>query len=104
MGEDTGSRPGRVPVHFRQKSSLQMRHREAKPGANTGGKVNQLHIAPNRPVFVALKDPEGVFDQELNRGTYQTTAGEELILPRPAVVALNMVGPAPGEEIEILQT
>lgn len=66
--------------------------------------MNELHIAPNRPLIVALVDPEGVFDQELNRGTYQTTTGETLILPRPAVVALNMIGPAPGEQIEILQS
>ncbi len=66
--------------------------------------MNELHIAPNRPVLVALIDPEGVYDQELNRGTYQTTDGQTLILPRPAVVALNMYGPAPGEEVEISQT
>jgi len=65
---------------------------------------NELHIAPNRPVLVALKDPEGVYDQDLNRGTYQTTAGQTLVLPRPAVLALNMYGPAAGEEIEITQT
>lgn len=66
--------------------------------------MNELHIAPNRPVFVALVDPEGVYDSDLNRGTYQTTGGQALILPRPAVIALNMYGPAAGEEIEITQT
>ncbi len=66
--------------------------------------MNELHIVPNRPVCVALVDPEGVYDSDLNRGTYQTTAGQILVLPRPAVIALNMYGPAKGEEIEILQS
>ncbi len=66
--------------------------------------MNELHIAPNRPVFVALVDPEGIYDADLNRGTYQTTDGQTLILPRPAVIALNMYGPAKGEEIEITQS
>jgi hypothetical protein len=66
--------------------------------------MNEIHIAPNRPVFVALKDPAGTYDFDLQRGTYETTAGQTLVLPRPAVQALNMVGPAKGEEIEILQS
>ncbi len=66
--------------------------------------MEELHIAPNMPVLVALVDPEGVYDDDLHRGTYQTTDGQTLILPRPAVIALNMYGPAKGEEIEITQS
>ncbi len=61
----------------------------------------QLHIAPNKPLFVALVDPEGEYDDGLRQGRYQTTAGEILVLPRPAVVELNLVEPKPGEEIVI---
>jgi hypothetical protein len=63
--------------------------------------MSQITIAPNRPVFVCLVDPEGQYDMELRQGVYQTTTGEILILPRPAVVALNMLSPRPGEEVVI---
>src|ERR1017187_1284577 len=63
--------------------------------------MNQIHIAPNRPVTVALVDPEGLFDFETGMGQYQTTAGELVTLPRPAVVILNALDPQPGEEIVI---
>ena len=63
--------------------------------------MNQIHIAPNRPVTVALVDPEGLFDFETGMGQYQTTAGELVTLPRPAVVLLNVLSPQPGEEIVI---
>ncbi len=61
----------------------------------------QIHIAPNKPLFVSLVDPEGEYDDGLRQGRYQTTAGEILVLPRPAVVELNLVEPKPGEEIVI---
>lgn len=60
-----------------------------------------LVIAPNRPITVALVDPEGTFDLDRGIGTYQTTTGATLTLPRPAVVALNLIEPKPGEEIVI---
>lgn len=66
--------------------------------------MKTITIAPNRPLTVALADPEGQFDHETGNGLYQTTAGELLTLPRPAVVALNLVEPRPGEEIRILKS
>lgn len=63
--------------------------------------MTELHIAPNKPVTVALQDPEGQYDFSRERGHYQTTAGESLTLPRPAVVLLNELDPRPGEEIVI---
>ena len=63
--------------------------------------MNELHVAPNRPLTVALVDPEGRFDFETGMGQYQTTAGELLTLPRPAVVMLNTLDPQPGEELVI---
>lgn len=66
--------------------------------------MKDFHIPPNKPVRLALKDPNGEFDTETQVGRYQTTQGELLTLPRAAVVALNMLEPAAGEEIEILKT
>jgi len=66
-------------------------------------KLRELHIAPNRPVTLALVDPEGQFDFEIGIGRYQTTTGELLSLPRAAVVALNAIEPRPGEEIQIVK-
>jgi hypothetical protein len=63
--------------------------------------MNELTIAPNRPLTVALVDPEGRFDFETGMGQYQTTTGELVTLPRPAVVILNTLDPQPGEEIVI---
>lgn len=63
--------------------------------------MKPLTIAPNRPVTVALQDPEGQFDFDRGLGHYQTTAGETLTLPRPAVVLLNELDPRPNEEIVI---
>ena len=63
--------------------------------------MKQIHIPPNKPLYVALVDPEGQYDFELRTGRYQTTTGELLCLPRPAVILLNALEPAPGEEIQI---
>ena len=63
---------------------------------------NNVNIRPNVPLVVALADPEGQMDSEFRTGTYQTTTGELLTLPRAGVVALNLLEPHPGEEIEIL--
>ena len=63
--------------------------------------MNELTIAPNRPLTLALVDPEGRFDFETGMGQYQTTTGELVTLPRPAVVLLNTLDPQPGEEIVI---
>jgi hypothetical protein len=63
-----------------------------------------IHIAPNKPVYLALVDPEGDsenFDFALNLGRYQTTTGHILTLPKPAVIKLNALEPKPGEEIQI---
>src|ERR1035437_7039410 len=62
-----------------------------------------ITIAPNKPVTLALADPSGRFDFDIGFGSYLTTDGQALSLPRPAVVALNLVDPQPGEEIEIEQ-
>jgi hypothetical protein len=64
-------------------------------------KSDVLHIAPNRPVTVALVNPEGAFDFDIGIGLYETTAGQTFTLPRPAVVLLNALDPDPGEEITI---
>lgn len=66
--------------------------------------MKTITIAPNRPLTLALQDPEGQFDHETGNGLYQTTTGELLTLPRPAVVALNLIEPRPGEEIRILKS
>jgi len=63
--------------------------------------MRQIHIAPNSPLYVALVDPEGQYDFELRTGRYQTTTGDILHLPRPAVILLNALEPQPGEEIQI---
>ena len=64
-------------------------------------KSDVLAFAPNRPVTVALVNPEGLFDFEVGIGLYETTAGQTFTLPRPAVVILNQLDPEPGEEITI---
>lgn len=66
--------------------------------------MKPVEIPPNRPVFVALLDCEGAYDFERERGTYQTTDGRLLTLPRPAVVQLNQIEPKPGQEIRILKS
>jgi hypothetical protein len=63
--------------------------------------MKPLVIAPNKPLTVALVDPEGQFDLDRGIGTYQTITGATLTLPRPAVVMLNLLEPRPGEEIVI---
>ena len=63
--------------------------------------LNPLHFAFNVPVLLALEDPEGQYDFENQTGTYQTTTGQTLTLPRPAVIQLNALEPRPGEELQI---
>ena len=63
--------------------------------------MKSLVIAPNKPLLLALVDPEGQFDLDRGIGTYQTTTGATLVLPRPAVVLLNLLEPKPQEEIGI---
>lgn len=63
--------------------------------------MKPLTIPPNQPVTLALIDTEGQFDFEVGIGRYQTTTGQLLTLPRPAVVILNTLDPKPGEEIVI---
>jgi hypothetical protein len=65
---------------------------------------NNVNIRPNVPLVVALADPEGQMDSEFRTGTYQTTTGELLTLPRAGVVVLNLLEPHSGEEIEILKS
>lgn len=74
------------------------------PDSALTAKIKRLHIAPNRPLRVALKDTDPTasnFDFDLQAGRYETIEGDILILPRPAVIALNTLDPAPGELIEI---
>lgn len=63
--------------------------------------MKPLPLPPNIPVTVALVDPEGAFDFEVGVGRYQTTTGELLTLPRPAVVLLNALEAKPGEQITV---
>jgi len=63
--------------------------------------MKPLPIAPNKPLTVSLVDPEGQFDFDTGIGQYQTTTGQLLQLPRPAVLLLNELEPQPGEEIVI---
>jgi hypothetical protein len=67
-----------------------------------------IQIPSNRPIRVKLaratEDSETRFDGDLQRGTYTTTDGDELILPRKAVEALNYLLPIlPGEEVVIVK-
>jgi hypothetical protein len=67
-----------------------------------------IQIPSNREIRVKLaratEDSETRFDGDLQRGTYTTTDGDELILPRKAVEALNYLLPImPGEEVVIVK-
>lgn len=62
---------------------------------------NPLHIRPNVPIYCALLDPQGVYDFDLQCGRYETTVGQILTLPRPAVIILNALEPLPCEELVI---
>jgi hypothetical protein len=64
---------------------------------------NNLQIKPNVPVTVALSDLEGHYDPDRETVTYSTLAGQQLTLPRPAVIKLNLLEPQPGEEVVITQ-
>jgi hypothetical protein len=61
----------------------------------------RIRFQPNEPVTLSLSDPQGEYDFELRVGRYQTTDGRELVLPREAVIKLNELAPAAGEEIGI---
>lgn len=63
--------------------------------------MKTLHIPPNTPLYVKLVDPQAQYDLELRHTVYETATGELLTLPRPAVVILNLLEPAPLEEIVI---
>jgi hypothetical protein len=63
--------------------------------------MNRIIFQPNIPVTLCLQDPEGSFDFEGSQGTYQTTDGRTLVLPRVAVLKLNELEPKAGEEIGI---
>ena len=63
--------------------------------------MNPLQIKPNVPLRCALKDPQGTYDFDFEQGTYLTTSGQTLTIPRPAVVLLNALDPKPGEEVII---
>src|SRR5271157_1864482 len=66
-----------------------------------GVRMNALQIKPNVPLTLALKDLEGTYDPDRETVTYSTLAGQQLTLPRPAVIKLNLLEPQPGEEIVI---
>jgi len=61
----------------------------------------RLRFIPNQPVTLKLENPEGDYDFDLQVGRYRTQDGREVQLPRPAVIVLNELAPAPGEEIGI---
>jgi hypothetical protein len=63
----------------------------------------RIRFQPNVPQLLKLADPQGEWDDELRVGRYQTTDGAELVLPRQAVILLNDLDPAAGEEIGILK-
>jgi hypothetical protein len=63
--------------------------------------ANKLTFPPNTPVLLKLADPSGEWDDEVKVGRYVTTDGQTLTLPRGAVVKLNELDPAAGEEIGI---
>src|ERR1700693_1761682 len=62
---------------------------------------SKLKFLPNIPITLELLNPEGDYDFDLQMGQYQTVDGRSLILPRQAVIALNLLEPLPGEEIGI---
>jgi len=63
--------------------------------------MTPIQIKPNIPLRCALVDPQGRYDFDFEHGTYETTAGQSLTLPRPAVILLNSLDPQPGEELVI---
>jgi hypothetical protein len=63
--------------------------------------TSRIHFRPNEPQTLKLADPAGEYDFDLHCGRYQTTDGRELVLPRGAVVRLNILGVSAGEEIGI---
>lgn len=65
--------------------------------------MSELRIIPNRPLTVAFQDPEGVYDFTRDQGHYQTTTGQELTLPRPAVVLINELEAKAGQPLTITQ-
>src|SRR5260370_5647996 len=62
-------------------------------------------IQPNKPLFVKLSDPMNTdnFNLETREGKLETSTGQVLTLPRPAVLRLYILEPAHGEELEILK-
>ncbi len=63
--------------------------------------MTRIRFRPNEPVTLKLADPQGEYDFELQTGRYQTVDGREVQLPRAAVIKLNELAPAAGEEIGI---
>lgn len=66
---------------------------------------DRISLRPNEPITVKLVDPYAdsctMYDAERCIGEYRTTDGRILALPRPAVLKLAELDPAPGEEIGI---
>ena len=61
--------------------------------------MTPIHFNPNEPQVLRLKDPSGCLDGF--NVLYETADGRLLSLPRPAAVKLNLLDPAPGEEISL---
>jgi hypothetical protein len=61
--------------------------------------MNPIRFEPNIPQVLSLADTTG--DLDGYHVLYETTDGRILKLPRPAAIQLNMLDPAPGEEISI---
>lgn len=62
---------------------------------------DSIRFEPNTPVRLKLADPLGDYDFDLRQGSFQTTDGRRVVLPRPAVEILYALEPGPGEEIQI---
>lgn len=66
-----------------------------------------LHIPPNVPITVCLKDARmdagEKFDFEVGAGRYETTDGDMLELPRQAAILMNALDPEPGEPVTVIK-
>lgn len=69
--------------------------------------MKTLHIPPNVPITVCLKDCRmdagEKFDFEVGAGRYETTDGDILELPRQAAILMNALDPEPGEPVTVIK-
>ena len=55
--------------------------------------MKQIHIAPNKPLYVALVDPEGQYDFELRTGRDEATCRRTAMPATARRCAAEPVGP-----------